>query len=209
MNLNQRIAEIVPKMGGWCSIEKGQELALAVLKTHAKVVVEIGVLNGRSFLPMAMALKEQGSGTAIAIDPWSAPASVVGQNEVNANWWGRLDHESIYQDFLANVKKNGVSDFVRVLRQPSDNVKPPSKIDVLHIDGNHSEQAIRDVERFASKVVRGGFVFCDDIGWDGGAIQKAVELLLSMGFVKSFDRDTGAMFERTSVIKLKKKKAGK
>lgn len=216
-NLHARIAALVPKMDGWCSVEKANDLALAVIKLRGAVSVEIGVWGGRSLLPIAMAHQEQDFGVAWAIDPWTNAASVEHQNEANAGWWGKVDHEMIYQRFLAHLKNEGVEKYVKVVRQKSDDVEPPPAIALLHVDGNHSDQAVKDITRFAPNVITGGFVFVDDIAWEGGGVTRAVEKLLSMGFVKLFDRDTGAMFQRvatkTAVIarpaKAKKKKRSK
>lgn len=214
MNLNQRIAEIVPKMGGWCSIEKGQELALAVLKLKAKLVIELGVFEGRSLLPMAMALKEQGSGIIWGVDPWNNQDAKEGYDGVNAEWWGTVDLEGVYQRFLGHIKKAGVEEQVRIFRRKSDDIVPPPVIDLVHLDALHTDQAVKDVERFAPKIRVGGYLFADDITWQGGGVARAVEKLLTMGFVKIFDRDTGAMFERKpisqkGVPKKRKKKAAK
>jgi len=207
-NLNSRIAALIPTMGGWCTVQKAQELALAVLKSKAQVVVELGVFEGRSCLPVAMALKEQGSGVVWAVDPWSNDAAKEGYDGENEKWWGSIDLEAVHQKFLGHVEKAGVQDQVRVLRRKSDDVIPPHEIDLVHLDGQHTDQTIKDVERYASKVRVGGFVFVDDIQWHGGGVGRAVEKLLTMGFVKLFDRDTGAMFERVPMRKpVPKKKA--
>lgn len=195
-NLQSKIAATVPNMGGWCSVQKANDLALAVIKLKADVTVEIGVLDGRSLIPMAMAHAEQQHGIVWAIDPWSVAASVEHQNAANSEWWGKLDHEASHQRFLGHIATHGLGNYVKVIRQKSDDVEPPECVDLLHIDGSHSVQAIRDVERFASRVRVGGYVFADDIHWEGGMVEKAVDKLLTMGFVKIFDRDTGAMFQR-------------
>lgn len=197
--LSARIAALLagPLKGqGWCTPEKGNDLALAILKTKASVVVEIGVLYGSSLLPMAMACAEQKRGIVIGIDPWSAGASIEGADPVNAEWWGKQNHEAIYQTFLAHIQTQGLEQYVRVIRSKSDEVTPPDEIDVLHVDGNHFEQAVRDIERFAPHVTKSGFVFIDDLEWSSGAPRRAADNLLAMGFVQLFKRDTGAMFQR-------------
>jgi hypothetical protein len=210
MNLTQRIKALLegPMRGqGWCTPEKGNELALAVLKTRASVVVEIGVFFGSSLLPMAMACAEQNHGTVWAIDPWSREAAIEGYDGANADWWGnKVDLEAVYQTFLMHLKTQNVERFVKVIRAKSDDVDPPQEIDLLNVDGQHTEQASRDVERFASRVRLNGFCYMDDIdGWNG-APGRAVVKLESMGFVKLFNRDTGAMFQRTEIPGAKKQR---
>lgn len=198
-NLQGRITALLngPMKGqGWCTPEKGYELALAVIKSKAQISVEVGVFYGASLLPLAMAHAEQGCGLVLAIDPWSREAGTDGYDGDNLKWWGGLDYESIYQTFLANVKAAGVEKYVQVLRQKSDDVDLPPFLDVAHIDGQHTDQASRDVDRFASLVRPSGFCFMDDIsGWGGGP-GRAVERLMTFGYTKLFERGTGAMFQR-------------
>lgn len=205
--LHSRIAALVPSLTGWCSVEKANDLALAIIKIRSSVTVEIGVWGGRSLIPMALAHREQAHGVVWAIDPWSAKASVEGYDKANSDWWGAQDHDLVYRNFLANLKANAVEEYVRVVRMKSDDVEPPENIGLLHLDGQHTDQTIRDVERFASKVIPNGFCFVDDIHWSGGGVERGVEKLLTLGFVKLFVRDTGAMFQRIAVKKPEAKPA--
>ena len=74
----------------------------------------------------------------------------------------------------------------------------PKHVQVLVVDGNHGPDSIADVEKWAPRVVRNGYVYMDDLNWTGGAVQRAVERLKTFGFEHMFDRDTGAFFQRTS-----------
>jgi predicted O-methyltransferase YrrM len=206
MNLQQRITALVPKMPGWCTPEKANDLALAVLKMRGLPSVEVGVFAGRSCIGMAMAHQQLGAGKIYAIDPWDKFASTEGYDDVNAAWWGALDHEAIYQQFLAYIKTENVGEFVDVQRKRSDDAQAPEQLGLAHLDGQHTDQTIKDVEKYASRVVKGGFVFLDDINWSGGGVARAMDVLLTMGFVKLFDRDTGAMFQRTEIPGVAKKK---
>lgn len=194
--LHSRISALVPKMPGWCSPEKANDLALAVIKMRGLPSAEVGVFAGRSCIPMAMAHQDMNAGMVLAIDPWDKFAATEGYDDVNAKWWGGLDHEAIYQQFLAYIKAEGLTNYVSVHRKKSDDVQLPDELGVAHLDGQHTDQTIKDVEKYASRVVVGGFVFVDDINWSGGGVGRAVEKLLTMGFVRLFDRDTGAMFQR-------------
>ncbi len=200
-NLFSQIETLVPTCGDWCSVEKGQTLAAIVLAFRPKVTVEIGVFSGASFLPMALAHKFIKHGAAYAIDPWSKDASVEGLEAPNANWWKEVDHDRIYQLFLSKAKELGVDGISKVIRAKSDDVKPPSEIGLLHVDGNHGAQAVKDVARFAPNVHVGGICVMDDIGWQENEIyhvREAVDNLYKMGFVKLYDLGTGAVFQRIS-----------
>lgn len=207
--LSTRIAAMIPTVTGWCSIEKGNDLALAVLKTKSAVSIDVGVWGGRSAIAMALAHAEQDYGVVWAIDPWSATASVEGYDQVNAEWWGKQDHELVYQNFLASLKQHGVEKYVKVIRARSDDAPVPDSLGVAHFDGQHTDQTVRDVERFASNVTPNGFVFCDDIHWAGGGVERGVEKLLTLGFVQIFTRDTGAMFQRQPAKTASAKKRAK
>lgn len=185
---------------GWCDIDKACDLASTVLALRPTVIVEIGVFGGRSLIPLALACQHLGRGVVIGIDPWSPAASTAGYDEQNAKWWGELNHEEIYQSFMGHVRRLNLQGHVVVERKPSDEVsldKTPA--DFLHLDGQHTEQAIRDVNRFAVNVRNGGFCCVDDTGWTNHGIahvSMAVDALLKLGFVHLYNVGTGAMFQR-------------
>ncbi len=162
------------------------------------VTVEIGVWGGRSFLPLALAHKEIGKGIVIGIDPWSPSESVLGQRDVDAKWWMAADHELVRNDFLQKVQEYGVGDMIKIHRLTSDqfDITSVPTIDILHIDGNHSEQAFKDALKFAPNVRVGGLCFCDDLNWSGGGVLRAHAYLLESGFSELFRMDTGAMLQR-------------
>jgi len=209
-NLTQLISANVPTMDGWCSVEKALALANAIIglpRELSAVTVEIGVFGGRSLIPMALAHADMQHGIVWGIDPWQPKESIIGQDEANAQWWGACDHDRIRNNFLGHVTRLGLAKYINVIRARSDDVEPPPVIGILHSDGNHGPQAIRDVERFASHVAVGGFCFLDDLHWEGGNVERAEAKLLAMGFRKTRPIDTGAIFQR--VAEPKKKKAKK
>lgn len=181
---------------GWCDGKKAVTLGAIVMALRPDVTVEIGVFGGRSAIPIALAHKEVGWGKLLAIDPWSAEASVEGYGEADSKWWSKLDHERIYNFFTRQVSLHSVEDYIQIIRAKSDDVPPPTSIGLLHIDGQHTDQAGRDVARFATHVIRGGIVVMDDISWSGGGVQRAVGRLEGMGFVKLYDLGTGAVYQR-------------
>lgn len=187
---------------GWCDLNKAVTLAMLVLAIRAETVLEIGVFGGKSFLPMALALKYQGCGTAIGIDPWNVQASTDGMaNPQDLTWWSQLDHDKIYQKFLAAFKSCDVEAHTKILRKRSDDVEPPGAIDVAHIDGSHEETAYRDFVRFGPKVRVGGFLVADDLGWSSGAPKRGAAWLLDNGFRMLYPLGTGAVFQRVNAAK--------
>jgi hypothetical protein len=192
----QRISEWIPKPPDWCSEVKAHAFAAAVLALRPEVIVEIGVWKGTSCIPFALACREVGKGIVHAIDPWSANASIEGLTGENLDWWSKINHDAIHAEFIGHIKHFWLQDIIRIHRQKSDDMIPPDGIGILHLDGNHSAQAIRDVDRFARNVVPGGLCFMDDLDWANGTVKTAAGNLEAMGFRKMYDLEKGAMFQR-------------
>lgn len=172
---------------GWCEEAKALDLAAMVLALHPKVVVELGVWGGRSFIPMALACKHVGTGVVIGIDPWSPEASAEGYDTVNADWWSKQPHEQVYRGFVDHLTRLDLLGCTAIRRVKSDDAEVPPVVDALHVDAQHCAHAIRDVKRFAPAVRIGGIVCMDDLEWTTNGIahvKQAVAELLALGFVE-------------------------
>ncbi len=180
--LKQLITDSVPKMEGWCSEEKAIAMAELVLESFPKVVVEIGVFGGRSLVPQAMALREMGTGVVYGIDPWQVEAATEGDNgEENNKWWKEnMKLNDIHQLCMTEIWKHKLDPHCIVIRACSQHcVGLFRKIDILHIDGNHSElTSCRDVQLYGPKVRKGGFIWFDDTDWS--TTKAAVKLMEEM-----------------------------
>lgn len=186
-----QLEEISKLPHGWCGIEKSATLASIILATRPRWVIECGVFSGSSLIPMALACKEVGHGKVIGIDPYSPEASAEGQSQINADWWKSVDHEMILGLAMERIETYAVRNTAELVRCKSDDyeLSPAILEDGLgaaHIDGNHSFQALRDVNHFATHVVVGGFVVLDDIHWEGGGTEAARKRLIELGFVELF-----------------------
>lgn len=181
--LFQEISDAHPTITGWSTELKSHALAAAIVAVRPAISLEIGTWGGRGTFPMAMAQRYIGSGVVWAIDPWDAKASVEGQvNPADAEWWSHQDkHELVYQMFLKRGMELKLMPHIVVHRKRSDEVEPP-ECSCLVVDGNHGEQSIRDIQRYAPKVTPGGFLFADDLNWSGGSVVRAIGLLPEMGF---------------------------
>jgi predicted O-methyltransferase YrrM len=193
------IEEMNPKMLGWCSIAKAQAFFCSVIALRPEISVEIGVFGGRSLIPLAMAHKEIGRGIVWAIEPWDKGAAIEAQTtDADRKWWAEQDMEAVYQDFIKHVEATGTGSFIRVIRLTSDAVEPPAKIDFLHVDGAHSDQAIKDVKRFGPRVRTGGICAMDDIYWFGGGVTRAAAELKILGFRTLYTVDTTEVLQKIS-----------
>lgn len=185
--LNQLIQTTIPSMDGWCDLNKATVLAGLVLHLKPVRSVEIGVWGGRSLLPMAWAAKQVGNSQVIGIDPYDPKVSAENEMPPHDEWWGKQDHELVMRRFHAYIKRFQLDNVLHI-RKKSDEVDPPD-CQLLHIDGSHTEQAVKDAERFGPKVTMGGVVVCDDVLWTGGGVLRAIDALEEMGF-KEFYRNT-------------------
>ena len=170
MTLYDNIKSALPQIHGWCCFEKASKFAEYILDRKPDVCVEIGVFGGSSLMPQAMALKENRKGMLYGIDPWTNETCLEEmQNEENKEWWAKLDIESIYKHCAENLKAYQVEDFCKLIRGKSEDVVDQfedNSVDILHIDGNHSEAlSYKDAVLYLPKVKTGGIVFFDDIWW--------------------------------------------
>jgi hypothetical protein len=85
----------------------------------------------------------------------------------------------IYRSFLEMLKTRDLENFCKVMRTNSIGAASffeDSSIDILHIDGNHTEEsAMNDVKLFYPKVKIGGYILFDDVNWS--TTKKAVDFL--------------------------------
>jgi hypothetical protein len=182
------ISSTVPTMDGWCSLEKACVLASLTLAMKPVSAIEIGIWAGRSLLPVAMAMKVIGSGVITGIDPYSPQESAKSEVGESEKWWAAQDHKAIKEKFLAFVRYFQVEPHVRHIEKPSDQVELNINPMLLHIDGSHTDQAVRDAERFGKLVPLGGIVVMDDINWQMGGVLRAIDALEEMGFIEVYRR---------------------
>jgi len=175
-------------ISGWCSPQKAEKMMDVIYQAQPEVCVEIGVFGGSSIYPTALALSYQQQGIVYAIDPWSKEECLRGydSNDPNYVWWNMIDLEDIYQGFLGVLERHHLTDYCVVMRTTSKNAVhsfADQSIDILHVDGNHTEgESFADVDLFFSKVKVDGYIWLDDLKWttsDGKrTLQKAFYHLL-------------------------------
>lgn len=182
---------------GWCSEEKAEVLASIVLVNRPAVSLEIGVFGGSSFFPIALAHKTIGAGTVVGVDPWDKATAIAAQvDQESREWWDKIDYEGLYQGVLALINVHGLNNVARIMRKKSSMIDVPPGIGLLHIDGAHNDEAVRDVVRFCQHVEVGGYCVMDDLNWQGGGPARAAQRLIQMGYKKLYDLGTGAVFQR-------------
>src|SRR6267154_182239 len=173
-------------MDGWSTPEKCCTIASLILTNKPDIGCEIGVWSGRSLLPAAMAMKENGKGKIIGIDAWDAQISAQDEIPDSHDWWAAQDHAAIHKKAVFFVGMAGVTKHVELIKKKSSDVEHPKNIGYLHIDGQHMGQAVNDAERFCPNVSVGGFLIVYHLHWVGGAPLRAMDVAETIGFVEIF-----------------------
>lgn len=179
-HLKDAIRIAIKDMHGWCSELKALSLADMILRIHPSIIVEIGVFGGRSLIPQAMALREDAKGGIIyGIDPWRTEDALEGNlSPADKEWWGKLNIEHIHACCMKEIWKHQLEPHSIIIRNASQHVPKlfPGGIDILHIDGTHSEEAsTRDVNLYLPQLRFGGYLLFDDSDWP--TAQKAVAMV--------------------------------
>jgi predicted O-methyltransferase YrrM len=160
--------ECMDQVEGWCSRQKASILFDIITATGAKTVVEIGVWGGKSLLPMAYALmRMRQNGQIYGIDPWDSRASIEGiTHEQNLAFWANADHTSVLRHLEQVIDHWGLNDTVTLIQATSQAAPEIPNIDILHIDGNHSDAtSYIDVTKWVPLVKKGGWIIFDDMNW--------------------------------------------
>lgn len=151
-------------------------------------IVEIGSFKGKSTVMLATVAKHYGLGRVVAIDPHNFNSAELQEHRKNPD-------SSSYEDFLRNLEKTGVSDYVEPHRAYSSDVASAwdRPIRFLWIDGDHSYRGAKaDFDGFFPYVTAQGIVaFHDALHEFAGPLRVFVEDVLrsdrfgAAGFVRS------------------------
>jgi len=199
--LKQNVSTVLPTLEGWCSKEKAMSFIELVLEVEPALCVDIGAFGGSSIFPVAMSLKALEKGVVIGIDPWDKIECIKYFDPIedaeHLKWWGSLNINYVYYSYLNMIKKNKLDDYVHTMKATSEEAAPDiESIDILHIDGNHSEVvSTQDVELYLPKVKTGGYIWFNDSLWKER--QEAVDLLLeSCDAIKLVDDGNCILFKK-------------
>ena len=142
----ERARQRAARIDGWLSDAQGRALfQAAAASTGRGAIVEIGSWKGRSTTWLASGARLAGR-RVYAIDPHSL---------------SREDPEAdTLDEFLANLARGGLTDVVDPLIMRSDEAaaRIAGPIELLFIDGDHSDQAVRrDAELWLPRVMEGRY----------------------------------------------------
>ena len=161
---------VLPQLHGWCALEKAKKFIELIYKNKPELCVEIGVFGGASLIPQAIALSYNKKGKIYGIDPWTNDCALEEMiNEDHKKWWGGVDLEQIYNSCCQKIEQLNLQNYCELIKDKSENVFinfQDQSIDLLHIDGNHSEAlSYKDAVNYLPKVKVGGHILFDDIWW--------------------------------------------
>lgn len=180
-NSKALLRDWIPGAEGWLTVERAIEMYDLVRQVQPQYAVEIGVFGGRSLIAQAMALKDNGHGKIIGIDPWKKETAVEAQtDEASAAWWrDAVDYYKVHQGCMEAIWRFGLDAFVNIIRSTSaDCADIIPRCDVMYIDGGHSEaSSCLDVQLYLPKLKQNGWLWFDDTDWI--STQKALDMVLA------------------------------
>lgn len=117
-------------------------------------IVELGTYSGNSYFAFCQAVKDLKLPTkCVAVDTW--------QGDMHVGKYGQEVFERVKQ-----VNDNAFAAFSRLLRMRFDEALPffdDGSIDLLHIDGTHTYEAVKnDFTNWLPKVSKGGVILLHD-----------------------------------------------
>ncbi|MBI2743540.1 MAG: class I SAM-dependent methyltransferase [Chlamydiales bacterium] len=199
--VKQQVCSTLPSLHGWCTVEKAISFIDLVLEVKPEICVEVGVFGGSSIFPVASALQFLGKGVVVAIDPWDKGETIKNMDPeaaaAHVNWWSKVNFDRIYASYLGMVKMFGLEEQCITIRSTSERAAPIlNKIDILYLDGNHSEAGFtRDVQLYLPKVRSGGYIWINDTLWT--EVQPAIDLLMEeCDAVKLIDNGNCILFRK-------------
>lgn len=177
------LAHAIP-LYGESSFEKIAAMCAVFLNAPKGDVVEIGSFFGKSAYVLGKLANETNTGPVLAVDPWNMGLSIQRESPENIQALsGAWDWNLVFKGFLLTIQ-GGASTGINYLRMPSaeafsvysqsnsietlefGRTQYTGKIAVLHIDGNHDEEAVQiDFDLWTSKLSPGGWIIFDDYEW--------------------------------------------
>jgi hypothetical protein len=156
-----------------------------VAKERPALVVELGTDRGESYFAFCQSIAENHTGTrCFAVDTWkgdaqSGPYEEVTFEQVEAH---NREHYKEFSTLLRGTFDDALEEFT------------DGKIDILHLDGLHSEEAVRhDLTVWLPKLSAGGILLLHDVNVHRSCfgVWKVWEELKTRGRAFTFDEGPG------------------
>ena len=192
---------------GQCDTQKLSALMQILRMVPDGDLVEVGVYFGRSAFVIAWLAQQYNLGNLICIDPWENSkiedqgdsASILPNNLSQES--GGIDFEKVFQGFVSvmsllsnvsyikDVSQEGIKHYKEsskagLISTPEfGTISLSGKIAMIHIDGNHRYDLVReDIRAWEPLVIVDGWILIDDYVWAfGDGPKKAGDELLATG----------------------------
>jgi hypothetical protein len=191
-----------PNGWGWCSLDKAGCFIdyvdeLFKIKNRPITCVEIGVYAGKSLFPVAIHLFNENSGKIIGIEPWSNEEATKDYSDQNFEFWNNVDMEEIQTIFYSILNDFfHLEDHIEIRKESSDETRPIQDIDFLYIDGQHTKQVLKDIDKFATEVTKNGYCVVDDVNWDTEAMEQVPNKMEQIGFTLVHQVDAALVYRK-------------
>ena len=186
------ISHVVKHIPGFTSPEFLTELYRMAL--GKRMVVEIGAFKGRSTAVLAKAC----SGLVYSIDIWDNRMYSPDTFDEKDGYATSIDKCLAYRIWFHNMRLLGVDTKVLPMIGNShwlERYFPPKSIDLLFVDGDHSEHMVlKDLQLYLPKLGDGGVMCGDD--YDMPSVRRPVDAMaMTNGFrVETFDGGKGWVY---------------
>jgi hypothetical protein len=140
-------------VGAWTShLHFAYDLVAAL---RPSLLVELGVDRGESYFSFCQSVAENGIGTrCFGVDTWRGDEHAGGYDETT--FAQVSEHNRANYDTFSTLLRSGFDDALRKFE--------PDSIDILHLDGLHTEAAVRhDVDSWLPKLRPGGILLLHDV----------------------------------------------
>jgi len=159
--------DLIASVAGWCDPEKAAYLRDLVVSSKARSIVDVGVFGGKSTFSFIEGCRQQGFGLVYGVDSWDLSDNTEDLTQAqDVEFWETIDLRSHMERFLEKAFETEAWDYLRLLNiqsQRAYRIFDDAEIDVLHVDGSHTETAaLRDIQNWWPKLNVGGFVILDD-----------------------------------------------
>ena len=146
-------------------------------RVKPSLIIEVGSFYGDSAITMAKLAKCE----VVAVDTWLGTMDGMSPDHPDHEWIERKNgFPTLYQTFIANVKSEGVAEYVTPFPQTSVNAarimaKRGVKADLIYIDAAHeTEDVLQDLQLYERLLSHKGVIFGHDYNHE--QVRSAVKI---------------------------------
>jgi predicted O-methyltransferase YrrM len=170
------LGQVLDGVVGATSTSKAWVLHLLAERPQAGLVVEVGVMFGKSALALALGASKSGA-RFVGVDTWENDAAVQVDSpkllEATAHSWNRRHMQGIAEQLVAltgcqsTMVKGDSGLALNQLKASSGGTYP--SVSLIHIDANHDYAKVKmDWELWEPRLTPGHVVVFDDTAWAAG-----------------------------------------